>query len=137
MSEQTNIQVVQTAFGYFGKGDVAGIISLLAADVSWHVAPIKNVPYTGTRNGTTGVADFFATLAESEDTLKFEPREFIAQGDKVVAIGQYGARVKSTGREYETYFAQVFTLRDGKLTSFVEYLDSATVADAFVKTQTA
>ena len=137
MSEQTNMQVIQTAYDCFGKGDVAGILNQLTTDVTWHVAPVNNVPYTGTRNGQSGAADFFATMAECEDTLKFEPREFVAQGDKVVVVGHYEARVKATGREYATYFVHVFTLRDAKVTNFVEYTDTAAIADAFVKTQTA
>ena len=137
MSEQTNMQVIQTAYDCFGKGDVAGILNQLTTDVTWHVAPVNNVPYTGTRNGQSGAADFFATMAECEDTLKFEPREFVAQGDKVVVVGHYEARVKATGREYATYFIHVFTLREGKVSNFVEYTDTAAIADAFVSAQSA
>ncbi len=137
MSEQTNIQVIQTAFDCFGKGDVAGILNQLSTDVLWHVAPVANVPYTGTRNGHAGAAEFFSRMAECEDTLKFEPREFIAQGDKVVVVGHYEARAKATGREYETYFVHVFTLRDDKIISFIEYTDTAAITAAFVKAQTA
>jgi uncharacterized protein len=137
MNEQINTQVVQTAYDCFGKGDVAGIVNELTTDVIWHVAPVNNVPYTGTHNGHTGAAEFFTLMAEAEDTLKFEPQEFIAQGDKVVVIGHYEGRVKSTGREYETYFVHVFTLRNSKITSFVEYTDTAAITNAFVKAQTA
>lgn len=137
MNEQINTQVIQTAYECFGKGDVAGILNQLATDVSWHVVPVKNVPYTGTRNGHSGAAEFFSLMAEAEDTLKFEPREFIAQGDKVAVVGHYEGRAKATGREYQTYFVHVFTLRDAKISSFVEYTDTAAIAAAFVKAQSA
>lgn len=137
MSEQNNIQVIQHAYQCFGQGDVAGILNTLTDDVVWHVAPVENVPYTGTRNGKAGAGDFFAKLVEVEDVLKFEPREFIAQGDKVVVIGEYAARVKDTGREFETYWVQVFNLRDGKISNFTEYTDTAAIAAAFVKAQSA
>ena len=137
MSEQTHMQVIQTAYECFGKGDVAGILNQLTSDVTWHVAPVKNVPYTGTHNGQAGAEFFFTTMAECEDTLKFEPREFIAQGDKVVVVGHYEGRAKATGREYATYFVHVFTLREGKVSNFVEYTDTAAIAEAFVKAQTA
>ncbi len=84
-----------------------------------------------------GAAEFFSKIAECEDTLKFEPREFIVQGDKVVVVGHYEARAKATGREYATYFIHVFTVREGKITSFVEYTDTAAIAEAFVKIQNA
>ena len=137
MNEQNNIAVIQQAFACFGQGDAPGILNTLADDVIWHVAPVANVPYTGTRSGHAGAAEFFSLMAQCEDTLQFEPRDFIAQGDHVVVRGQYAARVKETGREFETYFMQVFTVRDGKITSFDEYTDTAAIAAAFVKAQTA
>ena len=48
----------------------------------------------------------------------FEPREFIAHGDKVVALGHYAWRVKSTGREFGGDFAHVFTMSNGKVIRF-------------------
>lgn len=137
MNEQNNIAVIQQAFACFGQGDVPGILNTLADDVHWYVAEVENVPYTGTRSGHAGAAEFFSLMAECEDVLQFEPRDFIAQGDHVVVRGQYAARAKETGREFSTYFMQLFTLRDGKITSFEEYTDTAAIAKAFVKTQTA
>ncbi len=40
-------------------------------------------------------------------------------------------RVKATGRSYETEWAHVFTLREGKIVEFREFADSAAVAEAF------
>ena len=137
MSEQTNIQTIQRAYECFGQGNIAGVLSELTSDVVWHVAPVAGVSYTGTRNGQAGAGEFFAGLVEAEDVLKFEPREFIAQGDKVAVIGSYGGRVKTTGRDYETYWIHVFAMREGKITRFDEYTDTAAIAAAFVKAQTA
>lgn len=137
MSEQNNVAVIQQAYQCFGQGDVAGVLSTLTDDVVWHVAPVANVPYTGTRNGHAGAGEFFGLMAEIEDVLKFEPREFIAQGDKVVVVGHFAGRPKATGREYETYWVHVFTMRDGKISNFAEYTDTAAIAAAFTKAQSA
>jgi uncharacterized protein len=137
MNEQSNSQVIQTAYECFGRGDVPGILTTLTDDVTWHVAPVENAPYTGTRHGKAGAADFFATMAASEDTLKFEPREFIAQDDKVVVVGHYEGKAKPSGRVYETYFIHVFTLQAGQIVSFREYTDTAAVQQAFMKAQAA
>ncbi len=137
MNESSNLQTIQHAYDCFTQGNIAGLLSELTNDVIWHVAPVNNVPYTGTRNGQEGAADFFTQMAECEDTLQFEPREFIAQGDKVAVVGQYAGRVKATGRDYETYFIHVFTMRDGKIARFDEYTDTAAITAAFVKAQSA
>ena len=92
---------------------------------------------TGKRSGREQAGQFFASLADSQDVKTFEPREFIAQGEKVVALGSYSWRVKSTGREYEGDWAHVFTIRDGKIAGFQEYTDTAAIADAYQKAQSA
>jgi uncharacterized protein len=137
MSEQANVELIQTAFECFGRGDVAGVLATLADDVEWYVATVENVPYTGTRHGKAGAGEFFQLMAEAEDTLKFEPREFVAQGDMVVVLGHYEARAKSTGRQFATYFVQFFTVQNGKITRFREFTDTAAEANAFMKAQTA
>jgi len=48
-----------------------------------------------------------------------------------MALGHYAWHVESTGREWESDFAHVFTVRDGKLTRFQEYANTAAIADAF------
>jgi ketosteroid isomerase-like protein len=73
----------------------------------------------------------------NQETLEFEPREFIAQGDKVVSLGHYRWRVKTTGREFSSDFAHVFTVRDGKIVSFQEYTDTASAARAYQKSAAA
>jgi ketosteroid isomerase-like protein len=55
----------------------------------------------------------------------------VAQGDKVVALGDYAWRVKSTGREYESDFVHVFSVRDGKVARFQEFMDTAVVGWAY------
>ena len=52
---------------------------------------------------------------------------FVAQGDKVVTLGHYLWRVKATDGEWESDFAHLFSVRDGRVTRFQEFTD----ADAF------
>jgi hypothetical protein len=46
-----------------------------------------------------------AKLAEKQEAEQFEPGEFVAQGDKVVALGHYRWRIKSTGHSYPSDWA--------------------------------
>lgn len=137
MNEQNNIAVIQQIFACFGKGDVPGILHTLAADVRWNILPAPNVPWTGLRHGQAGATEFFTVLEANEVPTQFEPREFIAQGDKVVAHVQYAARVKATGREYTTYLIQIWTVQNGKVTAIDQYTDTAASAAAYTKAQSA
>ena len=76
------------------------------------------------------MGQFFASLVDTQEVQHFDPREFIAQDDKVVALGHYAWRVKSTGREFGGDFAHVFTVHNGKVIRFHEYMDTAAAAAA-------
>jgi uncharacterized protein len=133
----TNIEIVQEAYNKFSAGDIPGILNLLSEDINWQTPEIENAPLGGARRGHAGASEFFALLDQTEEVTKFEPKEFIAQGDRVVALGTYGATVKETGRSYETDWVQIFTVKDGKITSFTEFFDNALASRAFQKATTA
>ena len=61
---------------------------------------------------------------------QFEPKEFIATGDKVVALGHYTATTPIK-KGFESDFAMVFTLRNGKVTHFQEFCNSAAIKAAY------
>lgn len=132
MSE-LNKKVVRQAYSNFQSGDIESLLGQLSDNVQWQLADIENVPFAGTRQGREQVAQFFSTLAEDQDVLQFEPKELIAEGEKVVSLGQYSWRVKSTGREYGGDWVHVFTIRDGKIAAFQEYMDTAAAASAHQK----
>jgi ketosteroid isomerase-like protein len=133
MSAEQNIQVVKDAYAAFGRGDVNGILALLDDSVEWEgVKGTEGVaPHAGIRRGKLAVAEFFRTLATTLDFQLFEPREFVAQGDAVVVIGRYKATVKSTNRSSESDWVMVFNLRNGTVTRFREFTDSAAIVRSF------
>jgi ketosteroid isomerase-like protein len=133
MSEMQNVAVVQNAYAAFGRGDIPGLLALMTEDIDWRpvIGTGPHVPFSGARKGKPAVAEFFKQVAESEDFEQFEPREFVAQGDKVVAIGHYRAVTRTTRKSFESDFVMVFTLRDGKVAAFREFTDSAGIDAAF------
>ncbi len=136
MSEQ-NVAVVQQVYNNFKAGNIQALLDMLPDNVTWHLPEIEGVPFAGKRTGRDAVRDFFVGVEANQETLEFEPREFIAQGDKVVSLGHYRWRVKTTGREFSSDFAHVFTIRDGKIVSFQEYTDTASAARAYQKSAAA
>ena len=134
MREAENTKVVQDAYAAFGRGDITTLLGYMTDDIHWQpvIGTAKHVPFSGERKGKASVAEFFRLVAESEDFQQFEPREFIAQGDTVVAIGHYRAVTKATGKTFDADFVMVFTLRDGKVATFREFTDSAGINAAFI-----
>ncbi len=131
MNEKENTQLVMQAYDKFKSGDIPGVLELLSDDIEWELDKTENVPFTGVRKGKEQVADFFSVLNQHQHPLQFEPREFIAQGDRVVALGHYAWSVKSTDRVFESDWAEVFTVQNGKITRFREFADTAAGAAAY------
>lgn len=101
------------------------MLNTLADDVGLFIPGPKDIiPFVGQRQGREQFAQFLAKLSETQDAEQFEPRNFIAQGDKVVALGHYRWRIKSTGHSYANDWVHVFTIHDGKVSNFHEYLDT-------------
>ena len=50
-----------------------------------------------------------------------------------MAIGHYRAVSKATGKRFDSDFAMVFTLRNGKVATFREFTDSAGIDAAFAR----
>lgn len=131
--ETQNTQVVQNAFAAFQRGDISTLLGYLTDDVNWQpcIGAGAHVPFAGTRSGKPQVAEFFSKVAESEQFSEFTPREFVAQGDQVVALGHYRAVTTATSKSFESDFVMVFTLRNGKVSAFREFTDSAAINAAF------
>jgi uncharacterized protein len=131
VAEEQNLRVVRDAYAAFLRSDLAALLAVLSDDVEWRIpGPPDVLPFAGTHRGRKQVGEFFATLGGALEFEVFEPREFIAQRDKVVVLGRRRDRFRKTGRAAETEWAEVFTLRDGRITSYVVYSDTAALVDA-------
>ena len=131
MTEQENVRAVLAAYAAFGRGDIQAILDSLTDDVEWVLpGPPEVLPFAGVRRGREQVSQFFTVLAETLTLEQFEPREFIAQGDKVVVLGRSRDRMKATGRVVENEWAAVFTLRAGKIARYQVYEDTAAFVSA-------
>jgi len=132
MSEQENLKLVQQFYAAFKTGNIHGVLSTLADDVGWFIPGPKDiVPFVGQRQGREQVAQAIAQFAEMQDGEQFEVLGSVAQGDKVIAFGHYRWRIKSTGHSYESDFVHAFTISQGKVSRFQEYLDTQAWAAAY------
>jgi ketosteroid isomerase-like protein len=110
---------------------VPGVLAHLAEDVGWRAPGPSSVPYLGDRRGHSGATEFFVLLGTNVEFESFEPGVFIAEGDRVVALGRERGRVRGTGKTFDNEWALVFTFAGGKVTDFQLYENTAAVAEAF------
>src|SRR5207237_8136868 len=101
--------------------------------VSGHEDGIANA---GTYRVREGVSKFFSVLAANVEYSLYEPREFIAQGNRVAVFGHYQGTVRPSGNSVEAEWAMSWTLQAGKATKFRAYDDTAAVVAAFTMPST-
>jgi ketosteroid isomerase-like protein len=132
MEEAQNTKVVQDAFAAFGHGDIQTLLTYISDEVVWKgvYGAGAHVPTSGERRGKAAVKEFFAQVAANVKFSSFEPKEFVATGDKVVALGHYTATTP-INKSFDSDFVMVFTVRDGKVATFQEFTDSAAINAAF------
>jgi ketosteroid isomerase-like protein len=128
VSTEKNVQTVKDFFAAIGRGDKEGLLALIAEDIEW-IIPGEDWPLAGTHRGHAGLADLLQTASKSIETST-EPREFVAQGDRVLVVGFAKGKIKATNKTFEDHFVFAITVRDGKLTNIREYIDTQALARA-------
>lgn len=131
MSSNSPLQTVQEMYAAFGTGDVPAILARVAPDVDWVVYGPAELPFTGDFSGHDGVLRFFQTIGQISAHTAFEPREFVVDGDSVVAFGHEAGTIRETGRPFGSNWAHSFTFGDGKVIRFRLFTDTANYLDAF------
>ena len=137
MNEQENKKLAEQMYETFNAGDVEGFLNLFSEDVSWDTPEVENVPLETKFTGRDNLAAFISGIGKYEEHLKLEPTEFIAQGDKVVILGDWLVRSKTTNKQYASDFAHIITVKDGKVISFLEFFDNAAAGRAHTAAQAA
>ncbi len=94
MNEQENKKVAEKLYETFNTGDVEGFLNTFSEDASWNSPDMENVPLETTFTGRDNIGKFLTEIDEYEEFLKIQPNEFIAQGDKVVVLGDLSVRCK-------------------------------------------
>ena len=128
MHEQENVDVVKDAYRAFGEANLDALMAVMDDCVKWFsIGPPHLMPSAGKSYGPEQMEQYFALLRSSGQLKGFWPFEFIAEGDKVVTVGEWLHEIRSSGRLIRSPWVHVFTLRDGKICEFRSFYDTAAV----------
>lgn len=130
MNESQNLGVVKQAYAALDRDDVQAFLEACSPDIEWLYPPTKWIPYGGRWSGPEGVERFLDEHDAAEEILEWTPSDFIAQGDRVVVLGHYRGLPKPDGREWQTDFVDVLTVRDSKIVRFEAFFDTAAAVEA-------
>lgn len=119
--ENGNTALARSAYEAFDRGDVATVISAMSSDIELNVPQV--LPQGGTAKGHEEVGQFFERLATKWQEFGIDIDALVESGDRVLAIGR--AHGTLDGVETGYGFVHSWTVRDGALARFDEYVDPA------------
>lgn len=86
------------------------------------------VAWGGDSSTKPRVAQFVQALGDSVDVTAFTPGEFVAQGDPVASMGEFGCRARATGKSALTRWVFIWKFQDGRVSSYEQFHDPALAA---------
>jgi ketosteroid isomerase-like protein len=119
--------LVRSFYTKLREGDAAGALGLMAPDIEWLTMWRYKVEGRGPERVAEGV---FKPLMAEWSSFALEPSDFIADGDTVVSLGHFNAVHGATGKRTEAGYAHVWTVRNGRIARFRQYIDTLSIAEA-------
>lgn len=133
--DRRNLQVVQTFVSAIGVGDIQAAMDTLSEDVYWEspvsLDPPPELTWARPRRGKEEVFRFIRDMWSVVQPYVMDTTGITAQGDRVIIEGKHQCQVRATGKFYNHQWVQVFTLKDGLITSHMQYYDTSAILHAF------
>lgn len=121
------VEIVRSFYERLKAGDAGGALALMAPDIEW----ITMWHYKVNGRGPERVAEgLFNPLVAEWTSFALEPTEFIANGNTVVSLGHFTGVHGTTGKHAEARYAHVWTIENGLIAGFRQYIDTLAVAEA-------
>lgn len=130
MSKES-IDFVHQLYNAFGRGDIPAVMEGMDVNIEWIESEAVNYPFNGLHRGPEGVATgVFERIPATYEDFAVKPQDFVEAGDRVIVIGEYTGRGKTTGKVFNSPFVHVMTVQNNKITRFQVYTDTAIMTDA-------
>lgn len=124
-----NKETISALYRAFASGDIPTVLGMFDANIHWTEA--EGFPYGGKYTGPEEVLEnVFMKLGGEWDGFAAECHEIVADGDAVVALGDYSGTYRATGKSMRAPFAHVFHFSDGKVVRFHQHTDTVIVRRA-------
>jgi len=125
---KANGALIKRAYDAFARGDTLGAVAAFSEDILWHV-PGRG-PLSRDYRGPDEVLGFFGHFMElSGGTFRLQVDDVLAKGDQVVVLCTESA--ERAGRSWTSPQVHVWTVKNGKVTSFSEYCGDQQSEDEF------
>jgi uncharacterized protein len=127
-----NRAIIDGLYKAFATGNIPGVLGAMDANIHWNEAEGNTYadgnPYIGPEAVLNGV---FGRIMQEHEYFNLEDIELHEMlNDKVLATLRYDAKHKN-GKSYNAQVAHFWTLKDGKVVGFQQYVDTKKLHEAF------
>ncbi|MGC1203810.1 MAG: ester cyclase [Flavobacteriaceae bacterium] len=135
LSSPENISIIDNLYKAFDAGDIPSVLGALDSKVIWNEAEgnayADGNPYIGPDAVLNGV---FARVGGEWDGFKLVNIELHdMSNNQVLATLRYNGTYKKTKKSIDAQVAHLWTLSNGKITAFQQYVDTKQLADVSKK----
>lgn len=127
MTEQ--IELIRSFYTALAAEDAPRALALMADDIEWTTMWHYKALGRGPQHVAEGV---LMPIMQEWTEVAFVPSEFIGDGDTVVSLGRFSGVHGVTGKRVDVRYAHAWTVADGRIASFRQYIDTLAVAEARV-----
>ena len=125
----TNLEIIKAHYAGSDTKDLAAMLAPLTATTRW--TEMAGFPCAGTYIGPEAVVEnVFKALGAAWDGYTLKVDRLIDGGDTIIGVGTYSGTYRATGKPMTARVTHVWDLKDGKVTQFEQFTDTALVADA-------
>jgi uncharacterized protein len=134
--EARNVEMLKQAYGRWGEtsGHSADDwMKICADDIAFgSIAEGRSqaARYLTSYSSRDALKEYFAGLTRDWEMVESKVDHYVAQGDRVVALGHCSWRFKKTGKVVSTPKCDSWRIENGKVVEFFEYYDTAQVMAA-------
>jgi uncharacterized protein len=127
----SNVTFLRGLYEAFGRGEVPTVLDAMNPDIEWREA--EGNPYQPDGSAWRGpdaiVKNLFVKLGTDWDGFTIHTKQFHDAGDAVVVEARYTGTYKSTVKKLDSQVCHVWKIRNGKVVSFQQYVDTAQLRD--------
>ncbi len=129
-TESENVGILRDAYDTWANSKAANIdcwVSIVADDarLTSLADGARSLRFTSARSGRSEIIDYLKGLTADWEMIFYRIDEYVAQGERVVAIGATSWRNKRTGKIVVTPKVDLWRMRVGKVVQFSEFYDTA------------
>jgi len=127
----SSVRIVSDLYEAFGRGDMPAVLGAMDPGIRWYEA--EGNPYMPSGEPLIGpdsiLNNLFIKLGEDWEGFTVHPKSLHDAGDVVVAEARYSGKHNGTGKPLDAQVCHIWTLKDGKITKFQQYVDTAKLRD--------